>query len=69
MVNDAETACIPEPGFPVPFPFLFMAVCFALLVLGSYIRDKISTKIYSCLIALITCSEPLIYGLIIAYSG
>ena len=53
MVNSARTACIPAPGSPVPFPFLILTLCLCLIVLGSYIKDKISTKILSCLIALI----------------
>jgi hypothetical protein len=40
MVNKGKTACVPAPGFPVPFPFLFLSVCLGLLVLGSYIKDK-----------------------------
>jgi hypothetical protein len=53
MINGARTACIPKPGFPVPFPFLILSFCFGLLVLGSHIRDKFFTKILTCLIAFI----------------
>lgn len=53
MINAAKNACIPKPGFPVPFPFLFFSFCIGLLVLGSHIRDKTLTKVYTCLIALV----------------
>ena len=69
MVNSARTACIPAPGSPVPFPFLILTLCLCLIVLGSYIKDKISTKILSCLIALIGPQELLIQLLILGYSG
>ncbi len=41
----------------------------ALLVLGSYIKDKFFTKVLTNLIALISMSEMLMYLLILAYSG
>ena len=53
IVNKARTACIPAPGSPIPFPFLILTLILCLIVLGSYIKDKISTKVLSCLIALI----------------
>jgi hypothetical protein len=69
MVNRAKTACIPKPGFPVPFPFLILAFCCGLLVLGSHIRDKFFTKVVTCLISFIGTFEMLIYILIVCYSG
>lgn len=53
MINTYRTACIPEPGFPVPFPFLILSICIGLIVFGSHIRDKFFTKVVTCLIALI----------------
>lgn len=41
----------------------------SLLVLGSYIKDKFFTKIYSNLIALLSLQEMLMYILMLAYSG
>jgi hypothetical protein len=40
MINKLRTACVPAPGFPVPFPFIFLSVCLGLMVIGSYIKDK-----------------------------
>lgn len=69
MINKARTACVPAPGYPIPFPFLFLSVCLGLLVLGSYLKDKFFTKVGTSLIALLGSQEMLIYMLIVAYSG
>ena len=58
-INAAKTACIPAPGTPVPFPFFFMTVCIYLVVTGSNLKDKHSTKFTTCLIMLIGSMELL----------
>lgn len=68
MINKGNTACIPSPGFPVPFPFLILSICFGLIVVGSHIRDKFFTKVYTCLIAFIGSQEMVIYLLMAGYS-
>lgn len=67
-INKKNTACIPAPGSPVPFPFLFMSVCLALVVLGSYMKERTETKVCTCLIFLIGGWEILEYFLIGVYS-
>jgi hypothetical protein len=69
MINQQKTACVPKPGSIVPFPFLFLSACLAILVLGSYIKDKFFTKVNTNLIALIGMQELLLYGLIFCYAG
>ena len=54
QINTQRTACVPKPGSAVPFPFLIFSVILSLLVLGSYIKDKFFTKVYSNLIALLS---------------
>lgn len=54
VINTKKTACVPAPGSPVPFPFLILTIILCLLVVGSYIKDKFFTKIYSNLIALLS---------------
>jgi len=54
IINAKRTACVPAPGSPVPFPFLIFSIILCLLVLGSYIKDKFFTKVYSNLIALLS---------------
>jgi len=60
-INSAKTACIPEPGSPVPFPFLLSSVFLAFLVLGSYMKDPVMTKPITCLIGLIGPLELILY--------
>ena len=67
-INKKNTACIPAPGSPVPFPFLFMSVCLALVVLGSYMKERTETKVCTCLIFMIGSWEILQYFLIGIYS-
>ena len=69
MINHQRTACIPKPGFPIPFPFLILAVCLGLLVMGSYLKDKFLTRILTNLIALVGSLEMLIYILMVCYAG
>jgi hypothetical protein len=69
MINQQKTACVPQPGSIVPFPFLFLTACLSILVLGSYIKDKFFTKVNTNLIALIGMQEMLIYGLMVCYAG
>jgi hypothetical protein len=69
MINHEKTACVPAPGSIVPFPFLFLAACFGVVVLGSYIKDKFFTKVLTCLIALIGMEEILIYGIMVCYAA
>ena len=69
IINKERTACVPAPGSPVPFPFLILSACLSLLVLGSHVMDKFFTKIHTCLIALLSSQEMLIYVLIVCYSG
>lgn len=68
-INPKRTACIPAPGSPVPFPFLFMAICMSLTVAGSYMKEKDSTKIFTCLIFLFGSMEILEYLLIAIYAA
>jgi hypothetical protein len=68
-INEAGTACIPIPGTPVPFPFLFLALCCYLIVTGSHLKDKSSTKFGTCLILLIGNMELLEYGLIAVFAA
>ncbi len=60
---------MPEPGSPVPFPFLIATVFASFLVLGSYLKEKFYTKIYSCLLAIIGSFEIIMYALMVALSG
>jgi hypothetical protein len=68
-LNDDLTACVPEPGSPVPFPFLIAAVFVSFLVLGSYLKEKFFTKVYTCLLAIIGSFEIIMYALMVALSG
>ena len=67
-INDQKTACVPEPGSAVPFPFLLSAMLLCLLVLGSYLKDKHFTKVISNLIALIGSLEIIMYLMMIIHS-
>jgi len=68
-INDKRTACIPAPGSPIPFPFLFMAVCMGLVVAGSHMKEKNLTKVPTCLIFLIGSMEILEYSLIAIFAA
>jgi len=35
-LNEDNSACVPEPGSPIPFPFLIATIFVSFLVLGSY---------------------------------
>jgi TRAP-type mannitol/chloroaromatic compound transport system permease small subunit len=67
-INPAGTACIPVPGTPIPFPFLFLTICCGITVAASYMKEKCSTKVKTCLIWMITLMEPIQYALLAAYS-
>ncbi len=41
MINDKNTACIPIPGTPVPFPFLLLAISMIIVVSGSFLKEKV----------------------------
>jgi hypothetical protein len=68
-INEKRTACIPAPGSPIPFPFIFMAICMSLTVAGSYMKEKDLTKIKTCLIFLISSMEFLQYILIAVFAA
>lgn len=68
-INEKRTACIPAPGSPVPFPFLFTAICMGLVVAGSYMKEKEGTKIFTCLVFLISSMELLEYLLIAIFAA
>lgn len=67
-INPDRTACIPKPGSPVPFPFILAAIIMSLLVFGSYIKDKFTTKVITNLVSLIGTLEGLMYGLMIIFA-
>lgn len=67
-LNENKSACIPLPGSPVPFPFLIAAVFVSFLVLGSYLKEKFFTKVYTCLIFIIGSFEIVMYVLMVAFS-
>ena len=67
-INDQKTACIPSPGSPIPFPFLLSSVLISFLVLGSYLKEKLFTKVYTNLISLIGALEVLMYVLMVVYA-
>lgn len=68
-LNQDLTACVPVPGSPVPFPFLIAAVFVSFLVLGSYLKEKFFTKLYTCLLAIIGSFEIIMYALMVILSG
>jgi hypothetical protein len=68
MINKEQTACIPEPGSAVPFPFILSAMLLCLLVLGSYLKDKHFTKVTTNLIALIGALEIIMYLMMIGFA-
>lgn len=67
-LNEENTACVPEPGSPLPFPFLIAALFLSLLVLGSYLKEKFFTKVLTCLVCFIGILEFPIYFLMVCYS-
>ena len=52
----------------MPFPFLLLAMLICLLVLGSYMKDKQETKVYTNLISLIGALEIIMYVMMAVYS-
>ena len=61
-VNEQKTACVPLPGSPIPFPFLITSVFISFLVLGSYLKEKFFTKVYTCLISLFGSLEVMLHS-------
>ena len=57
VLNSDQTQCIPKPGNVVPFPFLFVALWFILLVIAGKIKDKQRNKIIGNLIPLLGLIE------------
>lgn len=68
-INEAQTACVPKPGSPVPFPFILGSVFMSFLVLGSYIKQKFFTKVLTSLIYLIGSFELIMYGLMVGFAA
>ena len=68
-LNEDNTACVPAPGSPVPFPFLIAAIFVSFLVLGSYLKEKFFTKVYTCLICIIGSFEIIMYSLMVGFSA
>lgn len=67
-LNENNSACVPVPGSPVPFPFLIATVFVSFLVLGSYLKEKFFTKVYTCLIAIIGSFEIVMYSLMVVFA-
>lgn len=67
LLNEDLTACVPEPGSPVPFPFLIATIFVSFLVLGSYLKEKFFTKVYTCLIAIVGMFEIVMYALMVGF--
>ena len=67
-INSDHSACIPKPGSPVPFPFILASIILSLLVFGSYIKDKFTTKVITNLVSLIGTLEGLMYILMIIFA-
>lgn len=68
-LNEQNSACVPEPGSPVPFPFLIAAIFVSFLVLGSYLKEKFFTKVYTCLLCIIGGFEIVMYGLMVGFAA
>ena len=68
-LNEDLTACIPEPGSPVPFPFLIAAIFVSFLVLGSYLKEKFFTKVYTCVLSIIGSFELIMYLLMVGIAA
>ena len=67
-LNEDLTACVPEPGSPIPFPFLIASIFVSFLVLGSYLKEKFFTKVYTCLLSIIGSFEIIMYALMVGFS-
>lgn len=67
-LNENNSACIPLPGSPIPFPFLIASIFVSFLVLGSYLKEKFFTKVYTCMLSIIGSFEVIMYSLMIAYA-
>ena len=67
-MNENNSACIPEPGSPVPFPFLIASIFVSFLVLGSYLKEKFFTKVYTCLLCIIGSFEIIMQTLIVGFA-
>lgn len=67
-LNEDKSACVPEPGSPIPFPFLIASIFVSFLVLGSYLKEKFFTKVYTCLISIIGSFEVIMYSLMVGFS-
>lgn len=67
-LNENNSACIPLPGSPIPFPFLIASIFVSFLVLGSYLKEKFFTKVYTCMLCIIGSFEVIMYSLMIAYA-
>jgi len=67
-LNEDKTACVPEPGSPIPFPFLIASIFVSFLVLGSYLKEKFFTKVYTCLLSIIGSFEVIMYSLMVGFS-
>ena len=67
-INSKNTACIPVPGTPIPFPFLIMAACMIAVVLDSRMKEKLITKVPTCLIFLFGSMELLEYILFVFFA-
>ena len=68
MINSKNTACIPVPGTPIPFPFLFSGLLMVVVVVDSHMKEK-QTKIATCLIFLFGSMELLEYVLIAVFAN
>jgi len=68
-INKKNTACIPVPGTPIPFPFLIMGVCMLVVVYDSRMKERTSTRVPTCLIFLFGSMELLEYLLIIVFAA
>lgn len=67
-LNENNSACIPLPGSPIPFPFLIASIFVSFLVLGSYLKEKFFTKVYTCLLCIIGSFEIIMYTLMVAFA-
>lgn len=67
-INDAHTACVPNPDSAVPFPFLLGAIFMSFLVLGSHLKEKFFTRVTTSLIFLIGSFEVVMYGMMVGFA-
>jgi hypothetical protein len=68
VINKRNTACIPVPGTPIPFPFIIIFVCSAFVVGYSKMKESKRTKVLTSLIFIIGSFELLEYGLIAGFA-